>query len=532
MGNIVDHISQEEQEQWMVLVGIYVAVTAVLFLARQGYALIEQYLSFRVTYRLRELIAGKVLRVRSEALLDYATDDVMQMWNNDARELQTVSVQDIFNYVILTVSALMALIELWRISAYFPLIALTVNVLSLLPVHFIGRKNKQHSERLRESQVAMNEKFYTIFHCIRLVKSYGKEQEETEAFKRTNREYVEAKMGFFVSSRLYKSVVTSLNSIAPTILLFIANVQIRDGRLSIGDLVLATSLLATISLPFSEGGNFIICIKAIGFKFNHMFQFLELPEEQTTGRPVAGDGACDLVFDHVSYQAGGVRILDDISLTIRSGERVAVVGESGSGKTTLNNLMLRLYLPDEGTVFFGGADLQEYDLKSYRENIHYSQSNPYLAPDTVMGNLTLLGASKETCVQAAKAIRFHEEILAMPEGYDTVADPGGSNFSGGQKKKMAVIRALASDSRFYVLDEITRGMDEAYAEFLMHYLLDHLLATAVFTMHNFHAIERMDQIIVMQAGHVVAAGKHEELYQSCAYYRKLYNNRRRGAYES
>ena len=525
LGTIVDNIA--EAELWMPVAVGYAAVMAVLFLAKQGYSMIEQWLSFKVTYSLRAAMADRILHMKSEALHSYSTDDVMQMWNSDTRELQTVSVKDIFNYMILTLSAVLAIVELRDISVYFPIIALAVNVLSLLPVRLIGRKHRQRSRKLRETQVAMNEKFYTVLNAIRLVKAYGKEKEETEAFEKANESFVDAKMGFFLSSRVYKSIVTSLNSIAPTIILLVANFQVREGRMTIGDIVLATSLLATVSLPFSEGGTFFISLKAVGFKFDRLFELLEAEEEQTKGVSVEGKGPYSLSLENVAYGNAGFHILEDINLTVHAGEKVAVVGESGSGKTTLNNLILRLYPTLEGTVRLGDSDITEFDLREYRKGIHYSQSNTYITNDTVMANLVLSGASEEKCVGAAKAIRFHDEIMAMPEGYQTMIDASASNISGGQKKKIAIIRALTQESRLYILDEITRGIDESSAEFIMDYLLDNLDATVIFTMHNFQAIERMDKIVVMRTGHIIAEGKHEELYQSCEYYRRLYDSRKR-----
>lgn len=151
MGSIVDHIA--EAEQWIHLAGGYGAVMTLLFLAKQGYAITEQRLSFRVIYRLRRAIAEKILHMKSEILFACSTDDVMQMWNEDTRKLQSVSVKDIFNYLILTLSALLALVRLWEISFYFPFLALAVNGMSLLPVGIIGRRNKRHSQKFRERKV-------------------------------------------------------------------------------------------------------------------------------------------------------------------------------------------------------------------------------------------------------------------------------------------------------------------------------------------------------------------------------------------
>ena len=526
LGRVVDSIA--EDSIWLRAAGIYAVAAFAHFLMEQGYSIVEQQLSFHVIYNLRSAIAKKVLRTKSEELYLFSSDDVMQMWNNDVGEIQSVSVNSIFHFLILVCSAALALVELYKISLYFPLIALATNILAIFPVKMLGRKNKQRSQSLRESQITMNEKFYRILNGIRLVKSYGKEKREVDEFEKFNNHFVDDKLGSMLSRRIYKSVITALNSIAPTIILLIANFEIRDGRMTIGDIVLATSLLATISKPFTEGGNFIINIKTIGFKFDHLFDLLEKEEEDSSGKALETDRPYELGFDNVSYTVNGHSILENISLSIHSGEKVAIVGESGSGKTTLNNLILRLYAPTGGTLLLNGTDINAFDLRSYREGIHYSQSNTYISNATIMQNLALLGADENSCIQLAKEIHFHQEILAMTDGYNTVVDADGSNISGGQKRKIAIIRALTQRRNLYIFDEVTRGIDEPSAIPIMNYLLDNIASTAIFTMHNFFAIELMDKIIVMRAGHIVAEGKHEELYESCDYYRELFDNRRRG----
>ena len=526
LGRVVDSIA--EDSIWLRAAGIYAVAAFAHFLMEQGYSIVEQRLSFHVIYNLRSAIAKKVLRTKSEELYLFSSDDVMQMWNNDVGEIQSVSVNSIFHFLILVCSAALALVELYKISLYFPLIALATNILAIFPVKMLGRKNKQRSQSLRESQITMNEKFYRILNGIRLVKSYGKEKREVDEFEKINNHFVDDKLGSMLSRRIYKSVITALNSIAPTIILLIANFEIRDGRMTIGDIVLATSLLATISKPFTEGGNFIINMKTIGFKFDHLFDLLEKEEEDSSGKALETDRPYELGFDNVSYTVNGHSILENISLSIHSGEKVAIVGESGSGKTTLNNLILRLYAPTGGTLLLNGTDINAFDLRSYREGIHYSQSNTYISNATIMQNLALLGADENSCIQLAKEIHFHQEILAMTDGYNTVVNADGSNISGGQKRKIAIIRALTQRRNLYIFDEVTRGIDEPSAIPIMNYLLDNIASTAIFTMHNFFAIERMDKIIVMRAGHIVAEGKHEELYESCDYYRELFDNRRRG----
>lgn len=532
LGTIIDQIS--DTDAWCSTVCLYAVAITAMFIVKQGHLLVEQKLEFQIIYRLRAVIAEKVLRMNSTSLSAYSSDDVMYMWNEDVCELQAISVKNILQFAILVFSAVLALIELSNISIYFPLIAIAVNILSILPVRVIGTYKKKRTESQRESQVTMNEKFYTILNAILLIKSYGKEEEEISEFEELNERFADEKIALFLSARIYKSLSSVMKSIAPTVLLLIANVEIREGRMTIGDIVLATSLLATISKPFGEVGNFIVDIKGIEGKFEHLFRFLEEENEPSAGADFAWEIPYELIFSDVSYQRNGTKILEHINLRIQSGEKIAVVGESGAGKTTLNDLILRLYAPTAGTILLNGRDIREYDLDVYRRGIHYSQSNTYLSYGTMMENLALLDPhiGTQTYKEVAERIGFHSEIMSMADGYHTVVSAGGSNLSGGQKKKIAVIRALAHPCQLYVLDEPTRGMDAVSASAVMNALLDRSEATMLFTIHNFYAIERMDKIVVMKEGRIIAEGKHMELYQNCGYYRELYDNRKRGRYES
>ncbi len=529
LGTIVDNVANADR--WISIVKAYVIIAVALFGVKQGYSIIEQRLEFKLTYNLRAAIAEKILHINSESLVMYSTDDIMQMWNDDVREIQKVSIKSICEFLILFVSAVLAIIELGKISILFPFIAVSINILVIVPVRVLGRRNKNKAMKQRESQVAMNEKFYIILNAIRLIKAFGKEKDELLKFDKINNRYVDDKLSFSLATRIYKSVVTSLNTIAPTVVLSISVFWIRDGLLTIGDIVMALSLLETVSKPFGEVGNFLVNLKTIGFKFEHLFQFLEMGNEQTTGKSLEEDEHYSIELKNVFYQINGSNILENINVTFDSGEKVAVVGESGSGKTTLNNLILRIYNPTRGKVLLNGNDVQEFDLRTYRKGIHYSQSNTYISNRSILQNLAILGAEEDLCIKIAKDINFHDEIIAMADGYNTVLDASSSNISGGQKKKIAIIRALAQRSHLYVFDEITRGIDETSAITIMDYLLDHVKETAIFTMHDFYAIERMDKIIVMQSGHIIAEGSHSDLYENCEYYRELYDNRRRAGNE-
>ena len=240
LGKIIDHITTADT--WKRVALNYVITMTVLFTVRQLYTIVEQRLSFQTIHKLRSSIATKIMYINSASLDTYSTDDVMQMWNEDVCEIQALSLKSLLDFITFILSAALTLAELNKISFYFPLIALGVNLLTLLPLKILSQQNKKRAQDRRNAQVTMNEKFYTLLNAIRLIKMYGKEKEEISDFEKINTTFVDDKLSFSVSSRIYKSVVTAFKAIAPTIILLMANFQIRDGQMTIGDIVLATSL--------------------------------------------------------------------------------------------------------------------------------------------------------------------------------------------------------------------------------------------------------------------------------------------------
>lgn len=235
----------------------------------------------------------------------------------------------------------------------------------------------------------------------------------------------------------------------------------------------------------------------------------------------------ELTFENVGYSVNDKTLVSNLNFKVRKGEKIGIVGESGSGKTTLNNLLLRLYKPNEGDIKLNDVSVSTYNIEFYRRNIHYSQSDTYLINDSIYNNLTLFGASEDEVIEVAKDIGFHDEICNMEKGYDIIISPNASNISVGQKKKLEIIRAITNKKGIYIFDEITKGIDNKTADSIMMYILDRIKETTFITMHEMYGIEKLDKIMVMKSGHILSVGSHDELLISCDYYNKLYNNYKR-----
>lgn len=221
----------------------------------------------------------------------------------------------------------------------------------------------------------------------------------------------------------------------------------------------------------------------------------------------------DVVFDGVSFAYDETTALEDINLTLPQGSVTALIGPSGSGKSTLATMVARFQDPDQGSVAIGGVDIRQINPDDLYRYVAFVLQDPQLLRTSIRANIAL-GNSRATHMEieaAAKAAHIHEDIMAMPKGYDTIIGED-TNVSGGQAQRIAIARALLIDAPILVLDEATASTDpdtEAEIQLALNALVQH--RTVLVIAHRLSAIEGADQIVVLEQGHIVAKGTHEEI---------------------
>jgi ATP-binding cassette, subfamily B, bacterial MsbA len=216
--------------------------------------------------------------------------------------------------------------------------------------------------------------------------------------------------------------------------------------------------------------------------------------------------------------------LDNVNLTVKAGEVIAVVGGNGSGKTTLLGLLPRFYDPDSGAVLIDGVNLRAAHLRTLRRSIGLVTQDTQLFDDSVYANIAYgnKGATREEVMEAARKAHAHDFITAKPEGYDTRMGDSGANFSGGEKQKIALARAILRDPSILILDEFTSAIDSASEADIHDVLREFVRGRTVFLItHKLHTLEIADRIVVMDAGRIVDVGTHAELIARCPQYQRL-----------
>lgn len=249
-------------------------------------------------------------------------------------------------------------------------------------------------------------------------------------------------------------------------------------------------------------------------------------EQLNDNKPKVEEISGDVKLENIKYRYGSRgSALNSVSITIPEGKKVALVGESGSGKTTIAKLLLRYYVPEEGSIRIAGSDIQDLDLYSYRKNISYIPQNIELFSGTIRENITLgiRGATDEQLRRACNDAGCKEFIEKLPGKYDTYLDEAGGGLSGGEKQKIALARALILNNNFTILDEATSNLDfisEANVYRTLFSKKKH--ATMLIIAHRLSTIQDCDMIYVLDQGKVVEEGTHQSLLENKATYYSLY----------
>jgi ABC-type bacteriocin/lantibiotic exporter with double-glycine peptidase domain len=318
--------------------------------------------------------------------------------------------------------------------------------------------------------------------------------------------------------RLEASVLTVTGTLqlgSPLAILVYGGFQVLDGSLSLGIMLAAAALAAGFLEPLATLIDTGLKLQLLRSYMERINEVLDAPREQegqavTTAHRLSGW----LNAENVSFSYGPLAppVVKDVSLEVQPGQLVGIVGRTGSGKSTLAHLLLGLYPPTSGRILFDGTDLAKLELKSLRTQIGIVTQRPYLFGATIRQNIALSDPAmpQQAVVTAAKLACIHDEIVAMPMGYDTRLVDGGASLSGGQQQRIALARALAHRPTIVLLDEATSDLD-GVTERRVHENLSTLGCTRIVIAHRLSTVVNADLILVMEEGRIVQHGMHDEL---------------------
>lgn len=389
-------------------------------------------------------------------------------------------------------------------------------------------------EKLNRIQMEDNAKLTSYMveslNGIQTVKAYNS---ETKVKLETERRFVTLLKSVFdlcYVENIQSSLKVFVELIGGVLILWIGGISVIKGDMTIGSLITFNALLAYFLDPVKNLINLQPQMQTAVVAADRLGEILDLTVEKTENenkklylKKIDGN----IEIKNLKFRYGTRKlVLDNVSLNIKQGEKIAFVGESGSGKTTLSKLLLHMYLAEEGDILIDNNNIKDIQIECLRDRIAYIPQETFLFSGTIMENLSLglENANLNDIIEASKMARAHDFINELPLRYETMLDENGSNLSGGQRQRLAIARALLKKPDVLILDEATSNLDAVTEKELDKTIKEFAKnMTVIFIAHRLSTIKNCDKIYVMEKGKIIEFGKHKELIELNGKYSELVN---------
>ena len=405
---------------------------------------------------------------------------------------------------------------------------LSTSLLVLMPLVYFAVKIS--TKRMRQSTQKVQESMGSMTHLLDenisgndLVKIYNASKSEKNKFYSLVKIIRQQRFKLDMASALNTSIVNILIGLSLASVVFFSSTYLK---MSAGDFLAFFTAMAMLVKPAKSLININKPLQRAIIASQSVFNLIDEKPENNPNSQLMNNFFGDIAFENVSFSYSNEKSsLNQVDLTIKKGETVALVGSTGSGKTTLVNLLTRFYNPTSGKITIDNEDINDFDLVSYRSNFSYVDQNVRLFNDSISGNIAFGQRdtmSIEMIMNAAKISNSNEFIEKLEDQYDTEIGEDGVTLSGGQRQRLSIARAIAKDSPILILDEATSALDSA-TEKLVQSAINKMQKgrTTIIIAHRLSTIKNADRIVVLKDGEIIEQGTHEELIKAAGEYLKL-----------
>ncbi len=500
-----------------------------------GSSLICQFYAARASQgfgtTLRNALFKHISKLSPAELNSFGTSTLINRMTNDINQLQLAVAMLIRLVIRAPFIAIGAIVLSMFLDFRLALILLAVTpVFGLILYLIIGKTSPlytRYQQKVDRLGLTLNENL----SGVRIIRAFAKTESEQGRFNIANNDLTATAVHVGRLSALLNPMTTFVMNAAIVVILWVGAIHINTGLLTQGEIIAFVNYLTQILLALIVVSNLVII-------FTKAYASAKRVSEILNTVPSVKDGRSDLItqrdvgvplleFKHVSfgYNATGDRALSDISFSVQPGETVGIIGGTGSGKSTLVNLISRFYETDEGDILLNGVSIKKLTFKALRDQIGMVPQKALLFTGTIAENIRWgnLNASDEEVIAAAKIAQANEFIVGLSDGYSSRVERNGANYSGGQRQRLTIARALVKQPNILILDDSSSALDYATEASLRQAIrASSQVMTLIIVSQRVSSIRQSDKILVLEEGHLVGLGTHEQLMKTCQLYQEIY----------
>ncbi|MBW9460413.1 MULTISPECIES: SmdA family multidrug ABC transporter permease/ATP-binding protein [Kluyvera] len=530
VGIVVDGVTQHHftTGKVMMWLGTMVLIAVVVYLLRYVWRVLLFGASYQLAVELREDFYRQLSRQHPEFYLRHRTGDLMARATNDVDRVVFAAGEGVLTLVDSLVMGCAVLIVMsTQLSWQLTLLALVPMPIMALVIHRYG--NLLH-ERFKVAQAAfssLNDRTQESLTSIRMIKAFGLEDRQSAQFAADAADTGVKNMRVARIDARFDPTIYIAIGMANLLAIAGGSWMVMQGELTLGQLTSFMMYLGLMIWPMLALAWMFNIVERGSAAYSRIRTLLaEAPVVDDGTQPVPeGRGTLELAIGRFSYPQTDKPTLCDVSVTLKPGHMLGICGPTGSGKSTILSLIQRHFDVDEGEIRFHDIPLRQLQLDAWRSRLAVVSQTPFLFSDTVASNIALghPSATQEEIEHAARLACVHEDILRLPQGYDTEVGERGVMLSGGQKQRISIARALLLEAEILILDDALSAVDGRTEHQILHNLRQWGEGrTVIISAHRLSALSDASEIIVMQHGHIAQRGQHDQLAAEQGWYRDMH----------
>ena len=506
--------------------GLYICSAVFSFI--QG--MIMTGITQKTCYRMRKEISEKINRMPMKYFESRTYGEVLSRITNDVDTLGQSLNQSVTQIITSVATLVGTLVMMISISGIMTLISLVILPVSAILISFIIKHSQKYFRQQQEYLGHINGQVEEVYGGHLVVQAYNKQESTIKKFEDTNQILFQSAWKSQFLSGLMQPIMQFVGNLGYVGVAISGGLLAIRGTIGVGEIQAFIQYVKNFTQPIQQIAQVINQVQSMTAASERVFEFLEEEEEdqEHEGAVSVENVTGEVKFFHVNFGYNpNQTIINDFSVDVKPGQKIAIVGPTGAGKTTMVKLLMRFYDVNSGQILLDNHDVRDYNRRDLRKAFGMVLQDTWLYKGTIMENIRYgrLDATDEEVIEAAKAAHADSFIRTLPGGYNMELNEDASNVSQGQKQLLTIARAILADSKVMILDEATSSVDTR-TEALIQKAMDNLMEgrTSFVIAHRLSTIKNADVILVMKDGDIIEQGNHEELLAKGGFYAQLYNS--------